>query len=116
MEGGVGVDRKAGAYRVSTNVVLTRQTEPDAVNGDRTHTTLVGSLDRSFASDTRHVRLLAVYNPGEQSAFARLIATLNLRDNVQLAASGGWFTGQGDDSLSLLATRDFAYARLKVFF
>jgi len=76
----------------------------------------VGSLDCSFASDTRHVRLLAVYNPGEQSAFARLIATLNLRDNVQLEASGGWFTGQGDDSLSLLATRDFAYARLKVFF
>jgi hypothetical protein len=83
---------------------------------DRTDLTLVGTVDRSFARETRSIRIFAVYNPGEDSAFARAISTFTLRDNVSLEASAGWFTGDGLDVLSRLATRDFVYVRLKVFF
>lgn len=83
---------------------------------DRTDLTLVGAIDRSFVRETRTVRVLAVYNPREDSAFARVISTFSVRDNVSLEASGGWFAGDGVDALSRLATRDFLSARLKVFF
>jgi hypothetical protein len=116
LEGGVGVDRKAGVYRISSSVIVTRQSASGVTGRDRTDTTIVASLDRSFARETRSVRAFAVYNPGEQSAFARVIAGFNLRDDVLFETSGGWFTGAGDDSLSRFATRDFVYARLKVFF
>lgn len=115
-EGGIGVDRRAGEYRVSTNIIVTRETATVTDDGDRTDATVVGSLDRSFARETRSVRALAVYNPGEHSAFIRVIAAFNLRDNLSFETSGGWFTGSGDDSLSRFSTRDFVYARLKVFY
>jgi hypothetical protein len=115
LEGGIGVDRKAGAYRVSGNAILS-QRWGDGTPIDRTDVSLVATVDRSFARETRTVRVFAVYNPGEQSAFARAIASFTLRDNLALEASAGWFTGDGRDALSRLATRDFAYTRLKVFF
>lgn len=134
VEAGVGVDRKTGAYRVSSSAVVTNRRAhssvvepgargPSVVDGsladvaiDRTDLTLVGMVDRSFARETRNLRIFAVYNPGEDSAFARAIFTFTLRDNLSLEASAGWFTGDGVDVLSRLATRDFVYARLKVFF
>jgi hypothetical protein len=73
-------------------------------------------VDRSFARETRQLRTFAVYNPTDESGFGRLIASFNLRDDVTLEASGGWFVGSGVDSLSRLATRDFLYTRLKVSF
>jgi hypothetical protein len=109
VEAGLGVDRKAGSYRVSGTVMLTARP-------DRSDVTLVSSVDRSFARETRSLRAFAVYNPGEESAFARLIAATSLRDNVSLEGSAGWFTGQGADVLARFADRDFLYARLKVFF
>jgi hypothetical protein len=118
VEGGVGLDRRAGAYRVSGNVIVS------AAEAD-TDTSLVGSIDRSFARETRQVRAFAVYNPGDDSAFARLILSLTVRDNVTLEASAGVFTGGGataadgsgaTGAIGLLASRDFVYARLKVFF
>jgi hypothetical protein len=39
-----------------------------------------------------------------------------VRDNVSLEISGGLFAGEGADILSRLASRDFGYLRLKVFF
>lgn len=115
-EAGLGADRRAGDYRVSVNAVVSGR---EAISGaaiDETDTLLVLSLDRSFARETRHLRTFAVYNPGEDSAFARVVASFNLRDSVTLEASGGWFGGTGADVLGRLATRDFLYARLKVFF
>lgn len=108
-EGGAGVDRKAGAYRVSGNAVVTQ-------NSDRSDVTLVASLDRSFARETRSVRAFAVYNPGEQSTFARVISSFTLRDNVSLEASAGLFAGDGSDVIARFADRDFLYLRLKAFF
>jgi hypothetical protein len=115
LEGGLGIDRKAGAYRISGNVVVTTRWAESALF-DRTDVTLVAAVDRTFARETRTVRIFSVYNPGEASAFARVISTFSVRDDVAFEVSGGLFTGGGTDALSRLATRDFAYARLKVFF
>jgi hypothetical protein len=84
--------------------------------GDGGDVTLITAIERSFARESRVVRVFAVYNPAEESAFARVIANFSVRDNVAVETSGGWFTGSGIDALSSLATRDFVYARLKVFF
>jgi hypothetical protein len=109
VEGGVGLDRRAGAYRISGNILVSDdETETD--------TSVVMALDRSFARETRQLRAFAVYNPSDESAFARVILSFNLRDNVTLETSGGVFTGRADDTIGRLDTRDFAYARLKVFF
>jgi hypothetical protein len=108
-DGGFGVDRKAGAYRASGTVMFTQQP-------DRREVTLVSSVDRSFARETRTIRVFAVYNPRRGSVFARLIAAISLRDNVSLEGSGGTFSGSGSDTLSRFADRDFLYVRLKVFF
>jgi hypothetical protein len=115
VEGGLGIDRKAGAYRVSGNVVLTTR-RAESASLDRTDITVVAAIDRTFARETRSVRIFSVYNPGEDSAFARAITTFSVRDNVAFEVSAGLFAGGGADALSRLATRDFAYARLKVFF
>jgi hypothetical protein len=114
-EAGIGVDRRAGQYRLSTNVVVARRTSEQLNLGD-TDTLIVLSVDRSFARETRQLRTFAVYNPTDDSAFARTIASFHLRDDVTLEASGGWFVGRGADSLGRLATRDFLYTRLKVSF
>jgi hypothetical protein len=39
-----------------------------------------------------------------------------LRDEVTVEVSGGWFLGDGRDTISRFADRDFVYARLKVYF
>ena len=101
---------------VATRRWVTTETNGAAPQIDRDDVTLVAVVDRSFARETRTLRVFAVYNPGEQSAFARVISTWSLRDNVAIEASAGWFTGDGVDALSRLATRDFLYGRLKVFF
>ena len=130
IEAGLGVDRKAGGYRVSSNLILTKRwstlglslspsvvdARPANLSIDRTDLTLVGAIDRSFVRDTRSIRALAVYNPREDSAFTRVIATFSMRDNLSLELSGGLFAGDGVDALSRLASRDFLSARLKVFF
>jgi len=116
-EAGVGADRKAGDYRISGNVVLTRQWAQQAVDGvDRTDVTLVAVADRSFARETRRLRILGVYDPSDGTAFVRTIAEANLRDNLSLEASGGVFAGEGLGRLGRLASRDFVYLRLKVFY
>ena len=114
VEGGVGVDRRTGAYRVAGTILATRRLSDQ--EPDDSGVSMIAAVDRSFARESRNVRLLGVYNPGDQSAFARMIASFNLRDDVSMEMSGGWFTGSGNDALSQLATRDFLYARLKVFF
>jgi hypothetical protein len=114
-EGGIGADRRAGSYRVALNAVVSR--------ADDTDVSLVGWAERSFARETRSVRLLAVYDPSDDTAFVRGIGLWSVRDNVSLEASAGWFTGDattstqsGIDVLALLDGRDFLYLRLKVHF
>jgi hypothetical protein len=125
IEGGVGVDRKAGEYRVSGNVIVSHRAgdrsaagraEPAGVRVSDTDVTLVAAADRSFARQTRLLRQFAVYNPSERTGFARTIAAVSLRDNLWLEGSLGWFLGEGDDAIGRFADRDVVYARVKFYF
>ena len=78
--------------------------------------TLVIAADRSFARETRTLRVFAVYDPADATTFTRVIGAISLRDNVWIEGSGGLFTGASLDVIGRLTRRDFAYARLKVFF
>jgi hypothetical protein len=117
-EGGVGVDRRAGAYRVSGNLLVsdTGAAEANTGTAHATNVSLVAALDRSFARESRHLRTFAVYNPRDDSAFARAILALNLKDDVTFELSGGVFAGTGRSRLGRFASRDFVYARVKLFF
>jgi hypothetical protein len=123
---GLGVDRKAGDYRIAANALWSRSgvdaDDPAAqpfVGDDeveRTDVSLVIAGDRSFARETRTVRLFAVYNPSEATTFTRVIGAVSVRDNVWIEGSAGVFTGDSLEIIGRLTRRDFAYARLKVFF
>jgi len=114
LSAGVGVDRKAGAYRVAANTVLTRRAPvSSAVTND---VTMVGIVERQFARETRIVRAVGVVSPDEGSGFARVSASVNLRDGLWLDALAGVFWGTGTDALSRLDSRDLVSLRLKVFY
>jgi hypothetical protein len=83
---------------------------------ERADLSFVVAADRSFARETRTVRVFAVYDPADSTAFARVIGALSLRDDVWLEGSAGVFTGSSLDVIGRLTRRDFLYARLKVFF
>jgi hypothetical protein len=55
LEAGVGIDRKAGAYRVSGNVLYANRIV-NVIGVDRRDVTFVAAVDRSFARETRTVR------------------------------------------------------------
>lgn len=114
-DGGIGVDRRAGEYRVAANVLWSWK-DADAIGVSDNDLSIVVAADRSFARETRTLRLFGVYDPGDDTAFARVIAAVSLRDNTWVEASGGLFTGSSDDTIGLMTRRDFVYARLKVYF
>ena len=66
--------------------------------------------------DTRKVRVFGAWNVADSSGFARTIGTWSLRDNLSLESSVGWFFGQGDDTISRFADRDFVTVSLKTYF
>jgi hypothetical protein len=123
---GIGVDRKAGDYRIAANALWSwsgiDEGEPDAagLTGDeeleRTDVSLVLAADRSFARETRTLRVFAVYDPAEATTFTRVIGAVSVRDNVWIEGSAGLFTGASFDIIGRLTHRDFVYARVKVFF
>jgi hypothetical protein len=114
MECGIGVDRRAGSYRVSGTVLIQRQWGAESI--ERTDLNLIASADRSFARETRTVRAFVVYSAKDRTAFVRGIAAVSFHDNVWLEWSVGWFAGDGLGSIARFSDRDFAYTRLKVFF
>jgi hypothetical protein len=123
IDGGIGLDRRAGDYRIAANVLWSWRSADleenlraadEALHGS--DVTLVIAADRSFARETRTVRVFAVYDPTDDTAFGRVIAAFSLRDNVWLEGSGGVFSGSSLDVVGRLSRRDFLYGRLKVFF
>ena len=114
-DAGGGVDRKAGDYRISGQVLVHRE-RYDTLGTSRTDVSLIVSADRSFARQKYEGRLFGVYNPTSGAAFMRGIARANLRDNVALEGSVGAFTGDGIDNIGRFADSDFAYVRLKYHF
>lgn len=115
VELGLGVDRRAGTARLSGNVLARRRSLDDGpVRGfDRTDLNLIGSIDRTFARDTRRLQVFGVYDPTEATSFVRAIATVSLSDVLSIEASGGAFLGSGSDTLGRFADRDFAYLRVR---
>jgi hypothetical protein len=113
LDAGLGVDRKAGRYRVSGTVLLHRESADQP--RDRSDISLIISVDRTFARERYQVRAFSVYNPSEESSFLRGIFTAKLRDDVALEGSGGWFAGDGRDTIGRFADSDFVYARLKYY-
>jgi hypothetical protein len=126
LDAGIGVDRRAGDYRLAANVLWSwRGVDPEdpaarALAADEelhgADATLVLVGDRSFARDTRTVRVLAVYDPTDGTVFGRTIAAISLRDNLWLEGSAGLFAGSAADAIGRLTRRDFVYTRVKIFF
>jgi hypothetical protein len=120
-DAGIGLDRKAGSYRVSGQVLVHREDYdreprlPD-VSGARLDVSLIASADRSFARQKYDTRLFGVYDPNNGSGFLRGIVTAKLRDDLALEGSLGWFSGRGPDTIGRFSDSDFGYVRLKYFF
>ena len=120
-DAGAGVDRKAGNYQVSATLLVHHEQYDQALRRDdaadsRSDVSVLLSADRTFAREKYRLRVFNVYNPSEGSGFARAIAFANLRDNLALEASGGWFAGDGSDLVGRFKDSDFAYLRLKYYF
>lgn len=113
VDAGGGVDRKAGEYRLSGQVLVHRENYDD---GRRTDLSLIVSADRTFARQKYEGRLFGVYNPTSGSAFVRGIARAALRDNLALEGSIGAFAGDGADNIGRFADSDFVYLRVKYSF
>ena len=119
IDAGVGVDRKAGSYRLSATVLVHHESYDrlQAAGTDgRTDVSMIVSTDRTFARERYQLRGFGVYNPSEGSAFLRTIATAKLGDNLALEGSGGWFIGDGRDLVGRFSDNDFVYLRLKYYF
>lgn len=115
VDAGLGFDRRAGSYHVSGTVLVQHQEEAD------TSTSLVASAERTFARERYRTRGFVLYNLEDGVAFARNISSAELRENVELEGSVGWFFGSGDSPttrnvVTRFADRDFLYLRLRVRF
>lgn len=118
---GIGADRKAGAFSLSGTLLIEhRDADADpalGIAGDAdTNVSLVVGSERGFARDTRKVRVFGAWNVADSSGFARTIGSWSLRDDLSLEGSVGWFFGQGDDTISRFADRDFVTVSLKTYF
>jgi hypothetical protein len=114
LDAGMGVDRKAGDYRVSGQVLVHRERYDAGTR--RTDVSLIVSADRSFARQKYSGRIFGVYNPKSRAGFARGIATASVRDNLAVESSVGWFGRRGLDTIGRFSDSDFVYLRLKYFF
>jgi hypothetical protein len=122
VDAGVGVDRKAGDYRVSATALFHREAYEESISPGavpdrgRSDVSLIVSGDRSFSRERYGLRTFAVYNANESSGFLRAIATAKVRDNVTFEGSTGWFIGNGRDLVGRFGDSDFLYGRLKYYF
>jgi hypothetical protein len=122
VDGGIGVDRQAGAYRVSGTMIFHHEAYDDPIaTGDgpassRSNLSLILAADRTFSRERYRLRTFAVYSPDESNAFLRAIGIANLRDNLALEGSIGWFGGTGPNLIGTFADSDFVYVRLKYYF
>jgi hypothetical protein len=118
VDAGAGFDRRAGDYTLSGTVLLHSERYDVPLSGTtgddgRTDVSLVASADRTFARERYRLRTFVVYNATESSGFLRVIGMANLRDNVALEASLGWFAGDGASLIGRFGDSDFVYVRLR---
>jgi hypothetical protein len=116
IDGGVGVDRRSGDYRVFGSMLIHREWSSEDAGVARTDVSLVGSVDRMFGRDRYLVRAFGVLNPGDRSGFLRGLLVWTARDNFAVEASAGAFLGTGDDTLGRFKGRDFLFGRVRCSF
>ena len=125
VEAGAGVDRKAGNYRISGTVLFHHERRDLSAGrpgnqrideSSRSDLSFVLSTDRRFARERYGLRVFGVANTTEGSGFVRVIGSAELRDNLGVEASLGWFAGEGRDLVGRFADSDFAYVRVKYYF
>jgi predicted RND superfamily exporter protein len=116
LDAGVGVDRRAGNYRISATVLYHHEAVDQPIRETRSDLSWVLSADRRFSRERYALRAFAVANSSEGSGFARLIGSGELRDNLALEGSVGWFIGEGRDLVGRFSDSDFFYVRLKHYF
>lgn len=121
LRAGVGADRRAGAFRLNGSLLLERRAaDAHPVLGSDaetdTNVSMVVGGERGFARDTRKVRVFGAWNLADASGFTRTIGSWSLRDNLSLDGTIGWFFGEGDDTISRFADRDFVAVSLKAYF
>jgi hypothetical protein len=115
---GLGVDRRAGGYQLTGTVLFHREDPAGPDSGffsARNDLSIILSADRTFVGERYRTRAFTVYNPSEGSAFLRFIGMATLRDDLALEASGGWFPGDGRDTIGRFSDSDFVYARLRCY-
>lgn len=111
---GAGVDRKTGAYRVFSSVIVHHDSASTATPA-RTNTNVVGSIERQFHRDQWLARAFVVANPADRSGFVRGLVSWSVSDRVGIDATAAKFLGTGDDTISKFAGRDFVMARIRYF-
>jgi hypothetical protein len=133
LDAGLGVDRKAGRYRLSATVLLHHERTPHSAApapcsasehpsapcstlAERSEASLLLSADRTFRQERYQLRAFSVSNPSERSSFLRSIFIAKLRDDLAFEASGGWFAGDGRDAIGRFNDSDFLYGRLRYDF
>jgi hypothetical protein len=121
LDAGFGIERKAGNYRITGTLLLHHESANEPVNAGplydpRRDVSLLVSSERTFAQERYRVRAFSVYNPSEESFFARGIAAATVRDDVAVEGSVGWFGGDGRDTIGRFSDSDFVYLRLKYYF
>lgn len=110
---GAGVDRKTGEYRVFGSVLMHRDFA--TTTAAATNVNIVGSIERKFSQDHYLARIFGVANPGDRSGFARAVFVWSASDRVAIEATAAKFMGDGDDTISRFAGRDFVMARLRYY-
>ena len=117
VEGGLGVDRKAGELPGQRQRGAARSARRRRC-GDAIGPTSRSSAPPIAASRARRARCACSPCTIRRRTVPSCasIAAVSLRDNVWLEGSGGMFAGDGVDALGRLARRDFLYARLRCFF
>ena len=116
LDAGAGVDRRAGNYRISASVLYHHESMGLRFRETRSDLSWVVSADRRFSRERYTLRAFGLVNSSEGSGFARLIGTGELRDNLALEGSVGWFIGEGRDLVGRFSDSDFIYVRLKHYF
>jgi hypothetical protein len=110
VEAGLGVDRRAGRYHVGSDLVISHFARSDPT------VSLIGIAERSFARERYRTRAFIAANLTDRATFARNITTIELRQNLSLEGSVGWFFGEGPTGIWQFTDRDFLYVRLKGHF
>lgn len=133
LEGGAGVDRRAGDFTLSGTVLVRRTTafvkrQTDSgfqgrrtfrdlyTTERRTNVSFVTGFSRTFNRDRIETRAFSLINPEDRAAFLRGVLTWKPADDVAVETSIGWFAGEGDDVITRFGDRDFGYVRVKYYF